>query len=925
MSLDNLINKTWNHLSNFKNKLVSNTKKAVYAGLITSLVLTSGTRISKAMEHNSLQDKLNNSFVDDGQDQFIAQPEIGYVIKSETIEFMDLNNILKSFEDVDIKPIKGLDRKGVSVVYNNNTKTENENTIQALKTYSQIQYAAPLFSINKETVAVLPEIVVKLKNKANFNQLQDLCETTNLTIKKRMDYTNNEYLINVLGNDANDVFNSVRQLSQAPFIKWASPNLGFQPKLCQRPVRSNNIPNDKLFPRQWHLNNTGQSGGTPNADINAPEAWEITNGGDPNIVVAVLDNGVEYNHPDLFHNIWVNPNIVEDTNSDGVINIHDVDLNQNGSIEENELNIYGTDKGIIGWDFIDDDNSPGPLLSHPSNAHGTACAGLIAAKGNNCIGVTGVAYNCKIMPIRIMSDINNFATYADNATAIRWAAENGADILSNSWGFPMSISPIIRSAIIDVTIQGGIGREEKGCVFLASSGNWENGGPVMFPAKYAEVIAVGATNHNDLIWNYSGHGSELEIVAPSGNWTTDITGGAGYNNNYTDISSDYTNEFSGTSSACPVAAGTAALILSTNPNLTGNEVRRILSRSAKSLRNSGWNENYGNGGVDAYAAVNMALNIPSPTLFVDDDAINDPWPGYSEISNPLENGSPEHPFDSIQEAINLATPKDRVIVLPGIYKGEGNRNIDFRRKSIIVHSKDGPGTCIIDCQNLDRGFYFHGREKADSILKGFTIINGNANNGGGIMCANSSPTISNCILANNSALFSGGGIYTYNNHMIKDFPTLINCTFYGNLAENGGGMINRSLSSPKITNCIFWENWPEEISTLYDGKMPEITYSNIKGGWPGLGNINANPLFADPNNNDYHLKSQAGRWDTNIYEWVHDNVTSPCIDAGDPNSPLENELLHIPDDPNNPNVTNLRINMGAYGGTPEASFAPYTP
>ena len=112
------------------------------------------------------------------------------------------------------------------------------------------------------------------------------------------------------------------------------------------------FPSDPYFPNQWHLHNTGQSGGTPDADINGPEAWEITTG-DPNVIVAVLDYGVDSTHPDLAENL------------------------------------------VPGYDFYDDDEQPEPVLDHRVNAHGTACAGLIAARGNNELGVAGVTWDCK--------------------------------------------------------------------------------------------------------------------------------------------------------------------------------------------------------------------------------------------------------------------------------------------------------------------------------------------------------------------------------------------------------------------------------------------------------------------------------------------------------------------------------------------------
>jgi subtilisin family serine protease len=494
---------------------------------------------------------------------FISRPELGYVVVSqeETSAVEALDGTLRQFGGRDIRPVHGPGRRGTSVVFSQRPANENENTIKMLKAQRQIKYAAPLFLSNQTTVAVIPEIVVRLSEKSDDKQLQDLCQSINLRIKHKLQFTEREYLIEVTTEDSSGVFSAIEQLNQAGFIEWAVPNVALQLQLLGQVE-----PNDTYFPNQWHLNNTGQSGGTPNADINAPEAWEMTTG-DPNIVVAVLDEGVDTDHPDLIDNI------------------------------------------VPGYDFDSNDSDPNPT---GDGAHGTACAGLIAGKGNNGIGITGVAWNCKIMPIRIpFGDVP--VIESDVATAIRWAANNGADVLSNSWGWSGSYqSPTIHSAVTDVTEQGGIGREGKGCVVLASSGN--DGSSIRYPAKYAEVIAVGATNKNDVRWSYSCYGPELDIVAPSGNinlngdiWTTDIAGSAGYNNRNPGIL-DYTDKMGGTSAACPVAAGAAALVLSYEPDLTNIEVQNILQVSSVDLGAPGRDNYYGYGRLDASYALMLMWN-----------------------------------------------------------------------------------------------------------------------------------------------------------------------------------------------------------------------------------------------------------------------------------------------------------------------------
>jgi len=583
--------------------------------------------------------------------RFVPQGEKGYVVKQASrkagISALAATLFL---EQGRVQPIGGLDRHGVWIVENDGQASRNEDTIRSLRASGQVAYAAPLFlacartslplqeqGSGDETVAVIPEIVVRVKPGTEIEQVQQLCRTARCTIKKRMEFTTQEYLLEVLGPDAEAVFAAVEELGQAPKVEWACPNTASRlrpageavstEKLSQNAtchserseeslisagqtlrfaqgdsfeIASNArlysqdspqdalggsapsgvIPNDEYFPMQWHLHNTGQSGGTPGADIRAPEAWEITTG-EPNIVIAVIDCGVDLNHPDLINNL------------------------------------------VPGYDFYDNDYQPGPALDHPSNAHGTMCAGLIAAQGNNGIGVTGVTWNCKIMPIRLIHRMPNgtvaITTEADRATGFRWAANKRADILSNSWTWNVA-APIFHSALLDVTRDGGIGRGGKGCIVLFAADN--QSGPVPYPTKYPEVIGVGATHHDDVRWYYSNYGPELDLVAPSGGlsyadwlptkgmvwpWTTDISGPAGWNMDpfYPNIL-DYQPSV-GTSGACPVAAGVAALILSIEPNLNSDEVRHFLERSAKDLGAPGRDDYYGWGRVDARAALDMVL------------------------------------------------------------------------------------------------------------------------------------------------------------------------------------------------------------------------------------------------------------------------------------------------------------------------------
>ncbi|MHC4544955.1 MAG: right-handed parallel beta-helix repeat-containing protein [Planctomycetota bacterium] len=342
-------------------------------------------------------------------------------------------------------------------------------------------------------------------------------------------------------------------------------------------------------------------------------------------------------------------------------------------------------------------------------------------------------------------------------------------------------------------------------------------------------------------------------------------------------------------------------------------------------------------------------------------------------------------FNNIQAAIDDSNDGDTIIVADGTYTGYGNRDIEFLGKSIVLRSENGPGNCIIDCNGTEaephRGFYFSHGEDANSVLDGFTIRNGYhqvsgggircngsltisnciiTNNrakddGGGIMCSVSSPTIRNCIITKNIAeVWEGGGIRfrackgaTLDNCLITEnsakygggigscgdnftrFGDIIvtNCTFSANSAQCGGAVYVRDGSKPSMVNCILWGDTaiigPEiALISMWPVAFLYVSFSDVQGGeadvyghhlyWEA-GNIDADPCFADPCNGDYHLKSQAGRWDANLNDWVTDANTSPCIDAGNPGCPLG-------DEPNEPN--NVRRNMGAYGGTAEASKSP---
>ena len=220
---------------------------------------------------------------------------------------------------------------------------------------------------------------------------------------------------------------------------------------------------------------------------------------------------------------------------------------------------------------------------------------------------------------------------------------------------------------------------------------------------------------------------------------------------------------------------------------------------------------------------------------------------------------------------------------------------------------------LINCIFIDNlasedGGGIYVSDSSPKITKCKFSENSAGRHGGGLMCNYETCTrMDNCLITGNSAGEDGGGIYA---ELCLRCWNMTNCTVSGNSAGgDGGGIYSQGgENGSKIINCIFWANTPDEIRC---GVRPSITYTNAQGGWPGEGNLDADPCFANPENSDYHLKSQAGRWDTNSQSWVRDDVNSPCIDAGDRNSNWTAELW----------PHGKRINMGIYGGTPEASMS----
>jgi subtilisin family serine protease len=325
-----------------------------------------------------------------------------------------------------------------------------------------------------------------------------------------------------------DLESALKSLNALPFVQYAEPDYI---------VHAISVPNDTFFNLQWGLNNTGQTingvTGVPDADIDAPEGWDVSTG-DPNFVVAMIDTGTQWSHPDLSANIWTNP---------GEIPGNGIDDDGNGFVDD-----------VRGWDFLDNDNNP-----DDGDGHGTHTAGTVGAQGNNGIGVAGVNWACKLMPLRFIGPFGGTTSAA--ISCLQYAVANGAKVSNNSWG-----GGGFSQGLFDAISNAG----QKGHIFVAAAGNngSNNDSSPFYPASYAldNIIAVAATTNTDGKASFSNYGATtVDLGAPG-----------------VDIASTYSGSqyvyLSGTSMASPHVAGVVAMVYARNPGFTYQQVRnQVLS------------------------------------------------------------------------------------------------------------------------------------------------------------------------------------------------------------------------------------------------------------------------------------------------------------------------------------------------------------
>ena len=320
----------------------------------------------------------------------------------------------------------------------------------------------------------------------------------------------------------------VRGLQNHPFLRWAE----FNPVL-----EKDYTPNDTRFGEMWGLNNTGQSGGTADADIDAVEAWD-TAWDHPEILVAVIDDGFELSHEDLANQVWNNP---------GENPTNGIDDDGNGFIDDKH-----------GWDVGNNDNNINP--DSAGDSHGTHCTGTIAAQGDNGRGVVGVAPNAKFMGLKIFGATPYWTAMT---RSVDYAWQNGAKVISVSYntdGFTNAFVEALQRA------------EAADMVYVGSAGNNGQTNPPRQQMRLLvdNIIFVAATDRRDRFAGFSNRGTLIDIAAPGVDILSTVTGNS------------YAN-FSGTSMACPHVAGAAAVLRSLNPDLTARETLDILIETADSV------------------------------------------------------------------------------------------------------------------------------------------------------------------------------------------------------------------------------------------------------------------------------------------------------------------------------------------------------
>jgi subtilisin family serine protease len=468
-----------------------------------------------------------------------------------------------------------------------------------------------------EPVLYTENIYIRFREGVDPDDCEAVLRGAGLTVKQRLDFATNAYFAAAPEGTGQKVFDIALDLLNRADVVYCHP------ELIQERRRK------QIFLQQWHLKPTTVNNVAVNAHVNVEAAHAITRGA--GVTIAVIDDGVDIDHPEF----------------------------------------GGAGKVVAPRDATLQTSNPRPTDTVPSrdegDNHGTACAGVACANGVE--GASGVAPLAKLMPIRLASGLGSVR----EAEAFRWAADNGADVISCSWGpadgqwwnpndprhtrfvaLPASTKDAIDYAVTN-------GRGGKGCVVLFAAGNGNESVDNDGYASYDKVIAVAACNDQSKRSVYSDFGKAVWCAFPSsdfgyapfnhaeplttGIWTTDRLGNFGYNpgdSRFGDAAGKFTNDFGGTSSACPGAAGVAALVASANTALRWNEVKDILRRACDRIDPqgaqydaNGHSKFYGYGRLNAETAVKLTKGSVGRVVIVN-KLLNAPIPDLGSVEGTVD-------------------------------------------------------------------------------------------------------------------------------------------------------------------------------------------------------------------------------------------------------------------------------------------------
>ncbi|HEV2122908.1 MAG TPA: S8 family serine peptidase [Chloroflexota bacterium] len=462
-----------------------------------------------------------------------------------------------------------------------------EDSLDMLRASEEIEVGTHVFETSDDGVPFVPtgQLYVECAPDASDEAVQGLLDEHSLEIVEARD--DRTFIVQVTPQSANPI-KTAAALQQSPFVEVAEPDLA-TPGVVKAVAAGGQsppfaLPADELLAEQWHLRNTGRHRNTrigfvAGADARVAAAWEYAKSlGDTTVVVAVIDDGFDLKHPDL----------------------------------------SGDGKIVAPVDFTRNSNEPLPDVLG-EDWHGTACAGVAVGNADSK-GIVGAAPHCRLMPVRWGRSLSD----REIENWFGWVAQQGAWVVSCSWGAAAKNFPLSTRMRRAITRCARDGRAGLGCVIVFAAGNANRNvndpaaGTLDGFAIHPDVIAVAACNSLDQRSTYSNFGEEISVCAPSSGapgWritTADVMGrflhgGVWHEAGYSPGA--FTNEFGGTSSACPLVAGICALLLTIQPQLKGTEVKALIERTARSVGDpatydaNGHSPFHGYGCVNAQAAV----------------------------------------------------------------------------------------------------------------------------------------------------------------------------------------------------------------------------------------------------------------------------------------------------------------------------------